>query len=402
VAWITYDLANTIFALGIVGLYFPQWLTELDTPDIHLSIVISTAGVVVIFLAPWIGARSDHLRRRMPGLVMTTLVAVSATSLLGVQPMPFTFVAFGIALVAVNTGSVLYDALLAFVSTPENQGKISGIGVGVGYVGSFIGLGIGYAALELMGFGYPTTFRLLALGFLVFSLPAFLFVREPSIPPLPGDPPGLRSVVSELKRGWARATEYPDVLWFLVGRFLYTDAINTLIGGYLTIFAIEELGLDTSGSQALLAIAIATAIVGGISGGYVVERLGPRRVLRAMLLIWIGALIAGVAAAVTGVTSLVWLIGAAGGFALGGTWASDRVVMIRVSPPRHLGEFYGLYATVGRFATVVGPLVWGLIVSVLGLGRVTALGALGLFIAAGWWLLRRVDDTARTWAPELQ
>jgi MFS-type transporter involved in bile tolerance (Atg22 family) len=60
---------------------------------------------------------------------------------------------------------------------------------------------------------------------------------------------------------------------------------------------------------------------------------------------------------------------------------------------------YGLYATVGRFATILGPLTWALIVDVAGLGRRLAMTALIGFIAAGWWVLRRVDDSERDWAP---
>jgi len=112
---------------------------------------------------------------------------------------------------------------------------------------------------------------------------------------------------------------------------------------------------------------------------------------------WMIAMASGVVASVTGETAIAWVIGPLGGIALGATWTSDRVVMTRVSPPRHLGEFYGLYATVGRFATIAGPLVWAIIVDALGLGRNVAFGALIGFIVIGWLILGRVDDSEREW-----
>jgi len=398
-SWVVYDLANTIFALGVVGLYFSDWLVSEGHPDSYLAIVQVGAAAVVIFLAPWAGARSDVLGRRVPTLVVTTVLAVIATAMLAIGPVWLTLLMLWAAVVSVNTGSVVYDALLVDVSTEESRGHISGIGVGVGYFGSVIGLVLGLLALDVLGWGYPGAFRMIAGAFLLFALPAFLFIDERSgvdEAPLPT----VRDIVSRLARSWRTARQYDGVVRFLVGRFFYTDAINTLIGGFLAIFVIDELGLDRAFFTALMGVAITGAIVGGLGAGPLMARLGPLRLLRLVLIAWVVAIASGVIAAVTGLTDVAWVIGPLGGLALGATWSADRVVMVRVSPPRHLGEFYGLYATVGRFATIAGPLVWALIVDAAGLPRSVAMGALGVFVLVGWIVLGKVDDRARQWSPE--
>jgi UMF1 family MFS transporter len=111
--------------------------------------------------------------------------------------------------------------------------------------------------------------------------------------------------------------------------------------------------------------------------------------LRAVLLLWVAALSLGAVTAVIGVTWLIWIVGVLGGLALGATWTADRVLMLELSPPENVGEFYGLYATVGRFATILGPLVWAAVVDGLGWGRTAALLILAAFILAGWWVVRK-------------
>lgn len=390
-AWVVYDLANTIFALGVVGVYFPEWLTRNELPDSALAVTAAVAGGAVIFLAPWVGAVTDARGGRVRILMLSTAMAVLATTLLTRGPDLATFVVLGVALISVNVGSVVYDAMLPLVSTPANRGRVSGRGVGVGYIGSFIGVGIGFLSLEILDLDYAATFTMLGAAFLLFALPAFFWITEPEPDPT-RSAPVLRSVVGDLARSWRRASQWPDVIRFLVARFLYTDAINTLIGGFLTIYAIQEIGLDPSGSRTLLIVAIAFAVIGGLGGGRAVERFGSTRVLRMALLGWIVAIVVGVIAATSGLIALAWLIGAIGGISLGATWSADRVTMIEVSPPEHLGEFYGLYATVGRFATILGPLAWALIVDVADLGRSVAMLVLAASIGGGWLMIGRVQN----------
>ena len=158
-SWAVYDLANTIFALGVSSLYFPQWLTEhgdglprwlgrTGSVDLALALAINAAMVAVIVLGPWIGARSDHLGSRRHYLFPLTLLAVVPTFFLASAGVGISLMLFSIALIGFNLGSVVYDAMLPDVSTPDTIGRVSGIGIGVGYIGSFIAVGIGAVLLS--------------------------------------------------------------------------------------------------------------------------------------------------------------------------------------------------------------------------------------------------------------
>ena len=422
-SWALYDLANTIFALGVASLYFPQWLTQNgdDLPswvgrsgsvDLALALAINAAMIVVIVLGPWIGALSDHAGNRRRYLVWLTGLAVLPTFFLATVGIVPSLALFSLALVGFNLGSVVYDALLPDVSTPETIGRVSGIGIGVGYIGSFIAVGIGIVALETVEttvsldvtvdlertIGHPTVFRAIAVLFLLFALPTFLFVRERPRKAEEGAAPRLAGSFRRLVKTWRRARMYDGMARFLVGRFFYSDAINTLIGGFLTIYVIEELSFTDAEVQALLAIAITGAIIGGLVGGHIVDRAGPRVLLNATLHTWMVAILLGIVAGASDVKALAWPLGVLGGLALGATWAADRVYMQVLSPPRYLGEFYGLYATVGRFATVLGPLVWGLVVAVAGLPREAALAALIGFLVVARVILAGVHDRPREWS----
>ena len=132
-AWAGYDLANTVFALGVAGLYFPEWLIDIEGyRDRDLAFAINAAMIVIIVLAPWLGARSDHLGRRRPYLIAATFVSVGATLFMGSSGPGPSLAFFSLALVGFHIGSLFYDSMLVDVSTEQNRGRISGLGVGVG------------------------------------------------------------------------------------------------------------------------------------------------------------------------------------------------------------------------------------------------------------------------------
>jgi UMF1 family MFS transporter len=314
---------------------------------------------------------------------------VGATAVLATWGVWVSLIAYAVGTVAFNTGAVVYDALLPKVSTPETRGRVSGLGVAVGYIGSLIALGLG--ALLLDRFGYAAVFRGLAAAFLLFALPSFFAIPEGRPTKPQARRPGPFAAPRIMVGAWQHALRYPGVVRFLAGRFLYTDAINTVFL-FNAVFAKLEMGFTDAQTDRLAVVGVLFAMTGAALAGRLVDVLGPRRVLLGALGLQMACLVAMVAAAVLLMPGLGWLAGAAGGAGVGAAWASDRVLMLRLTPPPLVGEFFGLYQAVGRFATVTGPLVWALATDVLGWGRVGALGVLGVFIVSSGLVIRGVSD----------
>jgi UMF1 family MFS transporter len=157
----------------------------------------------------------------------------------------------------------------------------------------------------------------------------------------------------------------------------------------------------------VLLILTVVAVIASFGWGQLVERIGPKRTLLIVLGTWcVGLVIAG------SVLSLpTFLLGGAFlGAGLGGVWTSDRVFMLRLSPPDQVGEFFGLYGIAGKFSAVSGPLLYGSIVSTLvNAGWGSGAYQVGIFsflilLVIGVWFLRGVPEPpADHWskAPEL-
>jgi len=393
-SWLLFDLANTVYAFIIPGLYFSVWLvSEKGWTDQQLGLATSTAMVIVAILGPWIGRKSDSSQGKKKILLLMTLICIISTFLLGTFSVEASVLLFIFSLIGFNLGSVVYDALLVSVSNEENRGKISGLGVAFGYTGSLIGFGVA-TLLQNMGYSYIEIFKSVAILFLIFSLPAFIFIEEK----ITSDKKIKINILNSLSvviNSWKHSRQYKGLTRFLVGRFFYADAINTLISGLLAVYLVEEVGLTPADSQSILALAIVVSIIGGYIFGKAADLYGPRKLILISIFCWMISLSLAIIATEFDQLWLIYVTGVLGGFNIGGIFAVDRVFMTRLSPEKHLGEFYGLYSTVGRFATILGPILWGLIVNSLGLGRNVAMGSLILLLAISFYIIQGVSDSVK-------
>src|SRR4029079_13793081 len=172
-SWILYDLANVVFSMGVVSSYFPLYVrshTGQEGADTAYSAITSLAMASMFVISPLLGAMTDRARRRMPFLIWSTLLCVGATALIARGPFALSAGLFIFANAAYQAGLQFFDALLPEVTTEENRGRIGGIGVGVGYLGSYVAVGLGFL---VPSDARVLQFTIIAVAFLLFAIPCF-------------------------------------------------------------------------------------------------------------------------------------------------------------------------------------------------------------------------------------
>ena len=370
-SWALYDFANTIFAMNVLSLYFVLWVTQdYGAKQSSFSLALSASMLAVAVTCPMFGAVSDRYGRRIPFLITFVLTCVAFTAVIGqVGGLVVALIFFAIANYAYQSGNVFYDSLLPTISREDNRGRVSGLGVGLGYVGTIAGILMVAPFVDRWGRG--AAFLPTALLFLLFAIPCFLFVKErPSS--VPWSARLIMQGYSQLFHTLSNARRHSNLLRFIGARFLYVDAVNTLLI-FMAVYVTEVIGFTDAQVRWLLITSTSFAIVGSLLYGRLVDRIGPKKTLTIVLIQWA---VVFVGAATTFYSPAFWVIGALAGVALGGTWTADRAFLTRLAPPEQTGEFFGLYQLAGRFAAVTGPLIWGLTVDGL-----TDLGLLRFRIA---------------------
>jgi len=415
VSWWVYDLANTIFSMGVVSMYFSAYIRDhvgAGRADALYGNVSAVSMAIIFVISPLLGGMTDRARRRMPFLVVSTITCVSLTALLGSIGFWPTLLAFIVANATYSAGLQFYDAMLPEVSVEENRGRIGGYGVAIGYLGSYIAVGLGFAFgtehLQLL-------FVAIAIVFLTLSVPCFLFVKERgNATPRPVF--SWKETVESTRgtiRTFREGEKYPGLIRFLVGRIFYTDAINTVISIMFlyTLNVAEANGLsEQAGSRAgmtIMMVAITFAVLGGFMWGRIVDRIGPKRTLNWVLRLWVVTFTAASAIGLLGWPLWVlYIVASAAGIGMGGVWSADRPLMLRLTPPDRIGEFYGLYGMVGRFSAITGPFVWALVAKATiesgvmkpvegqGIGVIVLM----FFVILAYWILRKVTDEERDWS----
>lgn len=452
-AWAVFEWArNPYYILIVIYIFAPYFAREVIGADViasgeldgldpatavqtanakgqaAIASVTKWAGFVGALTAPFLGAALDRGGRRKP-LLFVFLGTITLMSALLWWAIPgeagfstgTIMVFLVIAYVCYTYSEVTHNSMLAVAGAPKSLPMISGLGLGLGNLAAtllFIALvvlfvlpgtinwpfdapafGIDLTAFEHQRLAGPLCAAWLAL----FSIPFFLYAEDggtkgASWPKAFKD--GADAVFKTLKE----AARYLQMMKFLVARMLYADAMAAFLAlGAVYVALFLEWNFMEMTAYAIFGSI--WAFGGGLVGGWMDTKLGPKRSLIISIVgmvttlvfqlsitqeslffglvantqIWDGLVFQTLSDLVyLGSISIVAVTATA-------SISSSRSMLVHLAPPGRSGEFFGLYAIAGTVTVWAGPLLVEIFTNLfnsqrIGMASISVLFLMGLAV----------------------
>ncbi|MCG8426778.1 MAG: MFS transporter [Chromatiales bacterium] len=403
VSWCFFDWANSAYATTVMAGFFPvffkqYWAGDLSTTDstFWLGVANSLASIMVVFIAPLLGAIADRGGSKKRFLLFFTYMAVVMTTALFFVAQGSWVLALALYVLATlgfSGGVIFYDALLINVAEQREYDMVSALGYGFGYLGG--GLLFSFNVLMTLfpdAFGLASaaeavrySFISVAVWWALFSLPLFLFVKEPAPVEAASKAVVIREGFQQLVTTFHQIRALKQTFLFLLAYWLYIDGVDTIVR--MAVDYGLSIGFDTNG---LLTALLLTQFVGfpaAILFGRLGEKRGPRQGI--MLAIFVYLLVVLWAYQMEAEWEF-YTLAVVIGLVQGGIQSLSRSLYARLIPKSKAGEFFGFYNMLGKFAAVLGPILMGWVGVLTGSSRVSILSISVLFIL-GAIILSQVD-----------
>lgn len=405
-SWVFYDWANSAFATTVMAGFFPIFLKQYwsagsdpATSTFQLGVGNAIAGIIVAALAPVLGAIADRggVRRRF--LLLFTVLGILATAgLYFVQKgeWPLAILLYVLGTIGFTAGVVFYDSLIVDVAAPSRFDVVSGFGYAFGYLGGGVLFALNvFMTLKPEVFGFADAAEAVRISFLmvsawwmIFCIPLFVFVKERRAADTP------RAGVA-VREGWRQFLDtlreiraLRPIFLFLLAYWFYIDGVNTIIK--MAVDYGLSLGFESSSLITALLLVQFVGFPAAIAFGWLGEKWGTKRGIYLAI---------GVYAAVTAWAYFLenetefFIMAIAIGLVQGGIQSLSRSYYARLIPAAKSAEFFGFYGMIGKFATIIGPLLMGWVGVATGSPRLAILSIVVLFVI-GAALLVSIRDTA--------
>lgn len=359
--WGLYDFANSLANVAM-SFYFALWFVEdFGGGDAGISIVVALVTLLLLGSLPQIGARADRTGQHARFLTMFTVGIVATLTVLGfvslslqnTSPLLMVLILglYGLFQYLYQSSVSIYTSLIRYVGQDgkDDEVRVSGIGNAMGQLGNVVGIFIALPIAE--AFSRPAAFLSGALFFLLFSLPALFWIRRlrtaPSTPLAP---------ITFLAT-WKEVRSSPDIFNYLIGYYLFADAVLTLqlfMSLYLTVVA----HLSDSLKAGLMAGALLFGVFGALLSKKITNRIPVKRAIELCILSWAALL---TLFALVSNPILFLIVTLLNGFAFGVLFSLSQGYYSTLVPKNEQARYFGIYTIFERASSLLGPLLWSFI-----------------------------------------
>lgn len=361
--WSLYDFANSFVLINFL-LYFSQWLVvDGGLSDFWYNAIFAISSILLLVSSPTLAAFTDkHGGRKyfLKFATFGTLIGYSVATTLAYLDQSIFLIAlfFLIGQYFYQLSFSFHNPLIEDVADMPHRARASGIGQFANSLGQVVGLvlAIPFSKNRLDPL-FPSI-----IVFFVLSLPMLLYFKEQKVKQI-------ALTFNEFKNGskdfYKKLTVFFSIsiaIPVLTAFFFFNDALITVSNNY-SIYLERVFGIPDGTKNIILIIVLLMSAFGGIIWGKIADRIGTLKSLKYILVSWIILLpILGI------VKSMVPLVicSALLGFFMGGIWTVTRAYLSQTLKKEELGYGFSFYTIFERFATFVGPLTWGSIITLSG------------------------------------
>jgi MFS family permease len=342
------------------------------------------------------------LRRFKPAVMLFTMMErwpfLALAAVAALVPIVGRDVALALALVFIvcqvlggGLGATAWQSMIGKIIPSERRGTFYGLQSAAANL--MQGIGLLFAGRLLVSLPSPQDF---ALCFLIASfcmVISFVFLartHEPSVEPSSDHQQSWREVIRHSREILGQDVNFR---WFLIARVLTQVAAMAI--SFYTIFAVRRFGLNEQIVAEMASVLTVGQVVAAPLLGWVGDRVGHRRILG------IGGLIAALSAAVAlsaTAPAALYVAYALSGVSNATLWATAMSFTFDFGTPLQRPYYIGLANTLIAPATLVAPLIGGLLADSVGFQATFLLAALG-GVASAVVLQFVVRDPHRTLQP---
>ena len=392
ISWMMYDWANSAHSVIVVTLlpiffdsvasYTADSVSSMSTWGYATSIAMA----IVALAAPFLGVFGDirGMRKRLFALFMG--VGVVAVALLSFTPlMDFTsstaaagrvagliLALYIVSVIGFDASAIYYDAFLTDITTEDRMDRVSTMGYGLGYIGgSTIPLVI-FLVMNLVGIPMLTClaviFAVTAVWWLGFSLPLLKNCRQTSGKPYEKGDVGrsIRGVGATIREIIANK----PMLVYILAYFFYIDGVHTVISMATTYGT--NLGLDSTGMLLALLLVQVLGLPFCLLYMKLSAKFGARVMVGVGICVYMFICVFGFF-----MRSLwqFWLLAVLCATSQGGIQALSRSMYGKLIPDKQRsGEFFGFFDIFGKFSSIIGPTLVGIVSSAVASGMLAEQG----------------------------